>query len=225
MTRRRYVRFEHLGRVRFGRVAPTVDDVTPVEVLSADPIRTDATPTGELLEMEEIRFLAPLLPGRVVTVHSAYADVPAESPRFTLGPPPASVDPQTTVPPPARYAAELAVVIGRDSHVFGYTCANALTTDSLALGPWIVTGIDPASLGIGSMVNGVRRQQSTTGLMPTPVPSLLTHITATTPLSPGDIVLTGTPAGSGDLTPGDWVTVFIEHMGTLGNKVSPTRSR
>ncbi|MFH8618060.1 fumarylacetoacetate hydrolase family protein [Streptomyces sp. NPDC017979] len=233
MERQRYVRFEHLGRARFGRVAPTVDDVTPIEVLSDDPVRTDASPTGELLEMEEVHFLSPLLPGRVVAVRDAYANAPSDPPRrttppcsphFSLSPPPTPVNPHTTVDPPARYAAELAVVIGRDSRVFGYTCANALTPDSLSLGPWIVTGIDPASLRIGSMVNGVRRQESTTARLPAPVAPLLAHITATTPLAPGDVVLTGTPTGAGELAPGDWVTVFIEHIGTLGNKVSPSHS-
>lgn len=258
VERRRYVRFEHEGRVRFGRVAPTVDDHTPVEVLTGDPTRTDAVGTGELLPMEVIRMLAPVVPGKIVAMGRNYADHIAETgmgtppvPRLFFKPPSAVTGPDTEIRYPRQshrveYEAELAVVMGRTArnvpaadaaaYVFGYTCANDVTARDIQkadgqpswakafdtfcpLGPWIVTGIDPGNLRIGAMVNGEYRQRSRTSHMLTPVADLIEYITAAVTLEPGDVILTGTPAGVGPLEPGDRVSVFIEHIGTLRNTV------
>ncbi|MFF4404570.1 fumarylacetoacetate hydrolase family protein [Streptomyces sp. NPDC002536] len=146
-----------------------------------------------------------------------------------------------------HHEAELAVVIGRMCRevprervkdvVLGYTCANDLTArdvqrreqqwarakgfdTSCPLGPWIETEIeDPANLGIMCTVNGEQRQLGRTSDMVRSVEDLIVHITEAMTLLPGDVVLTGTPAGVGPLNVGDEVAVTIEGIGTLTNKV------
>jgi 2-keto-4-pentenoate hydratase/2-oxohepta-3-ene-1,7-dioic acid hydratase in catechol pathway len=145
-----------------------------------------------------------------------------------------------------QYEAELAVVIGRMCRevpreramdvVLGYTCANDVTArdvqrrekqwarakgfdTSCPLGPWIETELDPASLGIQCTVNGGQRQLGRTADMIHKIPDLIVHITEAMTLLPGDVVLTGTPAGVGPLSAGDEVAVSIEGIGTLTNKV------
>jgi 2-keto-4-pentenoate hydratase/2-oxohepta-3-ene-1,7-dioic acid hydratase in catechol pathway len=154
------------------------------------------------------------------------------------------------------WEAELAVVIGtggrdiaeRDAlrHVFGYTCANDVSVRDvqrrhggqwfkgknfdthLPLGPWIVTAdeLDPTDLAIRSRVNGVLKQDSRTKFMVFKIPRLIAEISAGTELWPGDIIITGTPAGVGFartppeyLSVGDTVDVEIEGIGTLRNRV------
>ncbi|MEU6079759.1 fumarylacetoacetate hydrolase family protein [Streptomyces sp. NPDC047108] len=145
-----------------------------------------------------------------------------------------------------HHEAELAVVIGRMCRevprervkdvVLGYTCANDVTArdvqrresqwarakgfdGSCPLGPWVETELDPADLGIMCTVNGEQRQLGRTSDMVHSVADLIVHITEAMTLLPGDVVLTGTPAGVGPLTVGDEVAVTIEGIGTLTNKV------
>ena len=145
-----------------------------------------------------------------------------------------------------QYEAELAVVIGRMCRevplervpevVFGYTCANDVTArdvqqregqwarakgfdTSCPLGPWIETDLDPADLAITCTVNGELRQAGRTSQMVRSVAELIVHITEAMTLLPGDVVLTGTPAGVGPLNVGDEVAVSIEGIGTLSNRV------
>ncbi|GLF96507.1 fumarylacetoacetate hydrolase family protein [Streptomyces yaizuensis] len=147
-----------------------------------------------------------------------------------------------------EYEAELAVVIGRTtrgvpasaalSHVFGYTCGNDVTARDIQkadgqpswakafdtfcpLGPWITTGLDPADLEIRCHVNGVLRQHARTSQFLTPVADLIAYISAAVTLDPGDIILTGTPAGVGPFLPGDTVEVSVTGIGTLSNPVVP----
>ncbi|NJQ02340.1 fumarylacetoacetate hydrolase family protein [Streptomyces zingiberis] len=145
-----------------------------------------------------------------------------------------------------HHEAELAVVIGRmcrevprdRAHevILGYTCANDVTArdvqraedqwarakgfdGSCPLGPWVETELDPSDLGIMCTVNGEQRQLGRTGEMVRSVADLVVHITQAMTLLPGDVILTGTPAGVGPLTVGDEVAVTIEGIGTLTNKV------
>ncbi|GAB2809364.1 fumarylacetoacetate hydrolase family protein [Actinocorallia aurea] len=144
------------------------------------------------------------------------------------------------------YEGELAVVIGRvcrdvsvaRAHevVFGYTCANDVTARDLQkkdgqwtrakgfdtfcpLGPYLVTGVDPSDLALRTLVNGQVRQDSRTSAMVHDIPNLIAHITQVMTLLPGDVILTGTPEGIGPLEIGDTVTVEIESLGTLSNRV------
>ncbi|GFH35534.1 fumarylacetoacetate hydrolase family protein [Streptomyces pacificus] len=148
-----------------------------------------------------------------------------------------------------HHEAELAVVIGRlcrdvprdrvKDVVLGYTCANDVTArdaqrreqqwarakgfdTSCPLGPWVETGIDLARAGdlaIQCTVNGEQRQLGRTSDMVRSVEDLVVHITEAMTLLPGDVILTGTPAGVGPLNVGDEVAVTIEGIGTLTNKV------
>ncbi|MBO0807720.1 MAG: fumarylacetoacetate hydrolase family protein [Actinobacteria bacterium] len=144
------------------------------------------------------------------------------------------------------YEGELAVVIGRlcrevpadqaSRVIFGYTCANDVTARDLQardgqwtrakgfdtfcpLGPWLETEADPAALTLTTTVNGeVRQQASTSGLLHD-VSALVAFASNVMTLLPGDVLLTGTPAGAGPLADGDEVAVTIEGIGTLTNKV------
>jgi 2-keto-4-pentenoate hydratase/2-oxohepta-3-ene-1,7-dioic acid hydratase in catechol pathway len=155
------------------------------------------------------------------------------------------------------WEAELAVVIGKGgrdiaeaaamSHVFGYTCANDVSVRDvqrrhggqwfkgknfdthLPMGPWIVTAdaLDPGDLAIRSRVNGVTKQDSRTKYMVFKIPRLIAEISAGCELWPGDMIITGTPAGVGFartppefLKPGDVVEIEIEGIGRLRNSIT-----
>ena len=144
------------------------------------------------------------------------------------------------------YEGELAVIIGRLCRdvpkeraydvIFGYTCANDVTARDLQLkdgqwtrakgfdtfcplGPWMETATDPSDLGITTTVNGEVRQHARTRELLWDVPSLIEYISSVMTLLPGDVLLTGTPEGVGPLTDGDEVSVTVESIGTLTNKV------
>jgi 2-keto-4-pentenoate hydratase/2-oxohepta-3-ene-1,7-dioic acid hydratase in catechol pathway len=144
------------------------------------------------------------------------------------------------------FEGELAVVIGRICRdvpvervpevVFGYTCANDVTARDLQardgqwarakgfdtfcpLGPWIETDTDPADLELSTTVNGDVRQHSRTSLLLHDVAALVSYVSAVMTLLPGDVLLTGTPAGVGPLQKGDEVSVTIQGIGTLTNPV------
>lgn len=145
------------------------------------------------------------------------------------------------------YEGELAVVIGRQCKnvpageltpfIFGYTCANDVTARDLQrkdglytrakgfdtfapLGPWIETDVpDPDNRAIRTLVNGRVRQDGNTSDMVFSVGRAVSFISRVMTLMPGDVVLTGTPAGIGELKAGDEVTVEIEGVGLLTNTV------
>ncbi|MGW4630430.1 fumarylacetoacetate hydrolase family protein [Streptomyces rubiginosohelvolus] len=145
-----------------------------------------------------------------------------------------------------HHEAELAVVIGRMCRevprervrdvILGYTCANDVTArdvqkrekqwarakgfdTSCPLGPWVETDVDSHDLTIQATVNGEQRQLGRTSDMVRSIEDLVVHITEAMTLLPGDVILTGTPAGVGPLHVGDEVAVTIEGIGTLTNKV------
>ena len=145
-----------------------------------------------------------------------------------------------------EHESELAVVIGRlcrdvpeervSEVVLGYTCANDVTARDLQrtdgqwgrakgfdsfcpLGPWIETSLDPSDAAISCTVNGDVRQSGNTGDMVRDVTELVSWISSVMTLRPGDVILTGTPAGVGPLVAGDEVSVTIDGIGTLTNPV------
>jgi 2-keto-4-pentenoate hydratase/2-oxohepta-3-ene-1,7-dioic acid hydratase in catechol pathway len=144
------------------------------------------------------------------------------------------------------YEGELAVVFGRlcrdvpaarvPEVIFGYTCANDVTARDLQqsdgqwtrakgfdtfcpLGPWIETGLDPADVQLSTTVNGEVKQDSRTSLLVHDIPTLVAYVTSVMTILPGDVLLTGTPAGVGPVVAGDSISVAIEGIGTLTNRV------
>ncbi|TDC57296.1 FAA hydrolase family protein [Actinomadura sp. KC345] len=144
------------------------------------------------------------------------------------------------------FEGELAVVIGRMCRevpasratdvILGYTCANDVTARDLQakdgqwtrakgfdtfcpLGPWIETDADPGDLAISTAVNGEVRQDARTSQLMHGVPTLVEYVSQVMTLLPGDVILTGTPAGVGPLEVGDEVTVTVENIGSLSNRV------
>lgn len=147
-----------------------------------------------------------------------------------------------------HHEAELAVVIGVLSRklavddalgsVLGYTCANDVTARDLQqrdgqwtrakgfdtfcpLGPWIDTEVDPAAgLAVRCRVNDETRQDGTTADLVFGVAELVAYCSAFTTLLPGDVILTGTPAGVGPIVDGDRVEVEAGGLGILANPVA-----
>jgi 2-keto-4-pentenoate hydratase/2-oxohepta-3-ene-1,7-dioic acid hydratase in catechol pathway len=144
------------------------------------------------------------------------------------------------------FEGELAVVIGRPcrdvpaaqaaSVILGYTIANDVTArdhqksdgqwtrgkghDSFCpLGPWIETALDPSDLAISTKLDDETKQDARTSLLLHDVPSLVEWVSRVMTLLPGDLILTGTPAGVGPMAAGQNVSVTIEGIGTLTNTV------
>ena len=143
-----------------------------------------------------------------------------------------------------HYEGELAVVIGRIAKdvpaerakdvIYGYTCANDVTARDLQrsdgqwarakgfdtfapIGPWIETDLDVDNLSIRTRLDGEVVQDGTTADMVHKVATLVAHASAAFTLLPGDLILTGTPAGVGPVESGQRVEVEIEGIGTLSN--------
>ena len=148
-----------------------------------------------------------------------------------------------------EFEGELALVVGgvvRDvprekalDTLLGYTCGNDVTArdqqsadgqwtrakghDSFCpLGPWIETVLDPADLGLRTELDGELRQESRTALLIHDVPTLVSYVSHVMTLLPGDVILTGTPAGVGRMVDGQTVSVTVDGIGTLSN---PVRAR
>ena len=119
----------------------------------------------------------------------------------------------------------------------GVCCANDVTARDLqkkdgqfaraksfdtfcSVGPEIVAGLDPSDLAIETRVNGAVKQSSRTSEMVFPPAFLVAYISRMMTLLPGDLILTGTPAGIGPLAPGDTVEIEIEKIGILKNRVA-----
>ncbi|MDN5316469.1 MAG: hypothetical protein PWR08_593, partial [Thermoanaerobacterium sp.] len=83
----------------------------------------------------------------------------------------------------------------------------------------IETDLDPSNLEIKTYVNGILKQHSNTKHLIFSVPKLVSFISHIMTLNPGDVILTGTPSGVGPLNSGDVVTIEIEGIGKLTNKV------
>ncbi|MGC0142172.1 MULTISPECIES: fumarylacetoacetate hydrolase family protein [unclassified Pseudactinotalea] len=145
-----------------------------------------------------------------------------------------------------HHEAELAVVISRickdvpaeraGDVIFGYTVANDVTArdvqsedktwtrgkmfdTSCPLGPVITMDLDVADLRVQARVDGELRQDGSTAQMVHKVPELIAYASSLFTLLPGDVLLTGTPAGVGPIEAGQRVEVEVEGIGTLANPV------
>ncbi len=144
------------------------------------------------------------------------------------------------------HEAELAIVIGRlckdvpidkvNDVIFGYTIANDVTARDLQkkdgqwtraksfdtfcpIGPWIDTDFIPGTQKITATVNGEVKQSAQLSDMMFKVPEIINFVSRVMTLLPGDIILTGTPAGIGPMVAGADATMAIEGLGVLTNKV------
>lgn len=154
------------------------------------------------------------------------------------------------IPPASErvdFEGELAVIIGqpcRDvpkakavSVVMGYTIANDVTARDLQkkdvqftrakgfdtfcpMGPFIETEFDPSDVRVVTEVDGEVKQDGRTSLMVHDIPSLIEYVSAIMTLLPGDVILTGTPAGVGPIKAGQTVSVTVDGLGTLTNPVA-----
>ena len=145
------------------------------------------------------------------------------------------------------HEGELAIVIGREAkdvksanwrdYVRGFACANDVTARDLQkkdvqftrgksfdtfcpIGPHVETELDVDDLSIRTRVNDEVRQDGRTSQMIFSCAFMVEFITAIMTLVPGDVILTGTPAGVGPLNAGDTVEVEIEGIGVLRNVVA-----
>jgi 2-keto-4-pentenoate hydratase/2-oxohepta-3-ene-1,7-dioic acid hydratase in catechol pathway len=209
--------------------ATLLPPVTPSKIVCVGRnYRDHAKELGNEVPAEPLLFFKPpsslLAPGGVVKMPSASSRVDFEG--------------------------ELAIVIGRRttrlspdadwrSFIRGFTLANDVTARDLQkkdgqwtrakgfdtfcpVGPWVSDEVDPAAgLTIETRVNGELRQHASTTDFIFTIPQLLAYITAAITLEPGDLVLTGTPAGVGPLSPGDRVDVSIPVLGVLSNTFQP----
>jgi acylpyruvate hydrolase len=145
------------------------------------------------------------------------------------------------------YEGELAVVMGADGQVAGYAVADDITARDLQgreaqwtrakgadgfcpYGPWITTAEeipDPHALWLRTWVDGELRQDSSTSNLIFKIPELVRFISETCTLSPGDLILTGTPSGVGMglepprfLASGDVVRIEIERLGHIEHSIA-----
>jgi 2-keto-4-pentenoate hydratase/2-oxohepta-3-ene-1,7-dioic acid hydratase in catechol pathway len=144
------------------------------------------------------------------------------------------------------HEGEFGVVIGRFArhvaiedagrYILGFTCGNDVTARDLQakdgqwtrakgfdgfcpLGPWIETVLDPTDVAVECRVNAEVRQHARTSELAFGPNELIAFISQVMTLLPGDVILTGTPAGVGPMQPGDRVEVEVEGIGTLQNTV------
>ena len=145
------------------------------------------------------------------------------------------------------FEGELAIVISRICKdvpkerfrdvIFGYTIANDVTARDLQrkdgqwtrakgfdtfcpLGPWIETEFNPGSQLLQTMVNNEVKQSEPLSSMIFKVPEIIAFVTSVMTLLPGDVIITGTPAGIGPMAAGAEVTISIEGIGSLTNRIS-----
>jgi 2-keto-4-pentenoate hydratase/2-oxohepta-3-ene-1,7-dioic acid hydratase in catechol pathway len=148
-----------------------------------------------------------------------------------------------------HYEAELAVVIGKTARrvsvdaapeiILGYTCANDISERVIQkeemdqgclligkgydtfcpLGPVIATELDPSDLRLEARLNGETRQSSSTSDLLFSVPELVSYLSQAITLQPGDVIITGTPSGVGEIAPGDVMEIELEGAGVLSNPV------
>lgn len=146
-----------------------------------------------------------------------------------------------------HYEAELAVVIGKRArrvseadaydYLLGLTCGNDVSArilqakdgqwtrakgfdTFLPLGPAVTVGLRADDLAVQSRLNGAVRQSARTSQMIFSVPRLVAFISRVMTLDPGDVIITGTPAGVGPMKPGDTIEIEVEGIGVLRNPVA-----
>lgn len=215
--------------------------------------------TGARHNLADVELLAPIpkppmIYGIGLNYRSHAAEIGAEPPPAPIvfpKSPGCSTAPSGPVIRPAvvkllDYEAELAVVMGRDSKIFGYAVADDVSSRDLQRsephwvrakgsdtfcpwGPWITTAdeiADVESLVVRGWVNGEQRQEAPVSDLVHSIDTCISFIGESITLHPGDLILTGTPGGVGMamdprcfLEPGDVVRVEIEPLGSIEHAV------
>jgi 2-keto-4-pentenoate hydratase/2-oxohepta-3-ene-1,7-dioic acid hydratase in catechol pathway len=220
-----------VGEVRFtGKRAPLADcrllaPIIPSKIVAIGlNYRDHAEEMGQTLPEEPLMFLKP---GTTVVGPGDAIRKPAECQRLD-------------------FEGELAVVVGglvRNADraaaveaILGYTVGNDVTARDLQikdgqwtrgkgfdtfcpLGPWIDTDIDPGELDLEVRLNGEPKQRSNTRNLIFDPPGLVSYVSRVMTLLPGDLIMTGTPAGVGPMEPGDTVEVELSGIGVLSNTI------
>jgi len=177
-----------------------LNDQDAILVLRGDPIYSGIVPAEKSLKLSDVKLLAPL----AIVIGRICKEVPASKAKDVI---------------------------------YGYTLANDVTARDLQkkdgqwsrakgfdtfcpLGPWIETEFIPGDQKITSTLNGEVKQSSMLSEMIFKVPQIIEFVTNVMTLLPGDVILTGTPAGIGPMPSGASITVAIDGLGALTNKVS-----
>jgi 2-keto-4-pentenoate hydratase/2-oxohepta-3-ene-1,7-dioic acid hydratase in catechol pathway len=151
-----------------------------------------------------------------------------------------------------EFEAEIGIVIGKrvrnvdqtaaERAIGGFVCVNDVTCRDLQktdgqwgrakgfdtfcpVGPKVVSGLDWRALELICRVNGVQRQRARSADMHFSIPELISFLSGVMTLEPGDLIATGTPAGTAPLQPGDVVEVEIPGVGILSNPVRGADNR
>src|SRR5688572_11387474 len=226
-------RFLHDGRVSESTDVPTgallLPPVTPTKIVCIGRNYADhAKELGNEEPAEPLLFFKP--PSALLAPNGSFVAPPVSQ----------RVD----------FEVKLAIVIGREAknvpasawrdYVRRFTCANDVTARDLQkkdvqftrgksfdtfcpLGPWIVTNLDPENITVTTRLNGEVKQHGHTAEMAFSVAFLIHYISAIMTLYPGDLILTGTPAGVSRLKHGDTVEVEVGGVGILRNQVYDPR--
>lgn len=151
----------------------------------------------------------------------------------------------------AKFEAEVAVIIGKTAknitpdqvsqYIFGCTIANDLAATQYfhheghwtvgkafdtfcPLGPYIDTEFDYLNARISARLNGQQLQNDTMEHIITPIPEMISYISSFMTLMPGDVILTGTPAGSDFIKVGDVIECIVDGLGVLRNPVNKSEA-
>jgi 2-keto-4-pentenoate hydratase/2-oxohepta-3-ene-1,7-dioic acid hydratase in catechol pathway len=249
----KYLRFEKDSLEYFGILKEN-----KIKVLKGDFLDEVAF-SGVEYDIDEVRLLAPVKPGKVIAVGLNYLDhikefgdrpVP-ENPTLFVKLTNTVIGPGDEIILPKGYKrvdfeAELAVVISdycykvtadeAPEYILGATCLNDVTERVVQkadgqwtrgknfptfcpIGPYIVPDIDMSDLEIKAVLSGEVKQHSSTKHFLWNPYELVSFISRSIPLEPGDVVTTGTPSGVGPMQPGDTITIEIENVGSLTNPV------
>jgi 2-keto-4-pentenoate hydratase/2-oxohepta-3-ene-1,7-dioic acid hydratase in catechol pathway len=200
------------------------DDLVAREV--ADHPFGTPTYTGKSWPMADVRVLAPILPSKVVCIGKNYADharemggEPPADPVMFLKPSTSVIGQNAAIKLPADSSND---VTARDQQKADGQWTRGKGHDTFCpLGPWIDTTIDPADLAISTSLDGEVKQDSRTSLLLHDIPKLVEWVSRVMTLLPGDVIMTGTPAGVGPMIAGQQVSITVEGIGTLSNPVEP----
>lgn len=232
----RIARIEHPHGIDHAVVE--ADGYRLVEDVFADEIRRQ----GPWVALADARLLAPVVPRTVVGMaHNTGPSDRLLPPQAFLKPARSVIGPGDPVPVPAHLGlvhaeAELAVVIGREGAVLGYTVANDVTARDLQiedplwtrakgqqgftpLGPWIETELDPGGAAVGLAVDDAAAPPASTAQLARSVAEVVAWVSGFLPLGPGDVILTGAPGASLPIRPGQDVRVSVAGIGELVNPV------